>query len=69
MSEDQHQRNLLRYATVGMEFFLTFMIFLAAGFALDYWVLGQVFSGFSILGAIIGFATGFYRITRRAGAS
>jgi len=63
-SEKEPPRNLLRYATAGLEFFLTFMIFLAAGFVLDKWILGTM-PGFSILGAIVGFAAGFYRITRQ----
>jgi F0F1-type ATP synthase assembly protein I len=74
MSENENQneqedekdtpRSMLRYATVGMEFFLTFMFFLVAGYLLDDYVLGT-FPGFSILGAIVGFAAGFYRITRQ----
>jgi len=59
----ESQRNLLRYATAGLEFFLTFMIFLAAGFGLD-WAIGTR-PGFTMLGAIVGFAAGFYRITRQ----
>jgi len=71
MSENENEnekdtpRSMLRYATVGMEFFLTFMFFLVIGFLLDRFVLKETFSGFSILGAIVGFAAGFYRITRQ----
>ena len=65
MDEPQPQRNLLRYATVGLEFFLTFLMFLVAGYVLDKVVFGVTFPGFSILGAIVGFAAGFYRITRQ----
>jgi len=54
---------MLRYATVGMEFFLTFMLFLVGGWFLDQ--LAGTFPGFSILGAIVGFGAGFMRITRQ----
>jgi len=54
---------MLRYATVGTEFFLIFMLFLVGGWLLDR-LLGTL-PGFSILGAIIGFAAGFRRITRQ----
>jgi F0F1-type ATP synthase assembly protein I len=64
MDETQPPRNLLRYATVGLEFFLTFLLFLGAGWLLDQWLLGGKL-GFFILGGIIGFAAGFYRITRQ----
>jgi F0F1-type ATP synthase assembly protein I len=65
MDDPQPQRNMLRYATVGLEFFLTFLLFLVAGYALDKVVFGVTFPGFSILGAIVGFTAGFYRITRQ----
>ena len=63
MSENEPPRNLLRYATVGLEFFLTFMLFLGGGWLLDWWL--GTFPGFAILGAIVGFAAGFIRITRQ----
>lgn len=66
MSEEEEKdapRNLLRYATVGLEFFLTFLLFVAAGFGLD-WLIGTM-PGFTMLGAIVGFGAGFYRITRQ----
>lgn len=64
MSETEPPRNLLRYATVGLEFFLTFMLFLGGGWLLD-WLIGRTYPGFTILGAIIGFVAGFIRITRQ----
>ena len=63
MDEPRPSRNLLRYATVGFEFFLTFLIFLGAGWLLDL-ALGTK-PGFFFLGGIVGFAAGFYRITRQ----
>jgi F0F1-type ATP synthase assembly protein I len=65
MEEPQPPRNLLRYATAGLEFFLTFLLFLVAGYALDKVVFVVTFPGFSILGAIVGFGAGFYRIARQ----
>jgi F0F1-type ATP synthase assembly protein I len=63
MDETQPPRNMLRYATAGLEFFLTFLIFLGAGWLLDQLI--QTWPGFFFLGGIIGFAAGFYRITRQ----
>ena len=63
MDEPQPPRNLLRYATVGLEFFLTFLMFLGGGWLLDGLI--GTWPGFFFLGGIIGFAAGFYRITRQ----
>jgi F0F1-type ATP synthase assembly protein I len=63
MDEPQSQRNLLRYATVGLEFFLTFLLFLGGGWLLDGLI--GTWPGFFFLGGIIGFTAGFYRITRQ----
>ncbi len=65
MSENESPRNLLRYATAGLEFFLTFMMLLAGGWALDRFAFKVTYPGFTILGAIIGFVAGFIRITRQ----
>ena len=54
---------MLRYATAGLEFFLTFVLFLGGGGLLD-WLIGT-WPGFFFLGGIIGFGAGFYRITRQ----
>lgn len=57
---------MLRYATAGLEFFLTFMLFLAGGWVLDRYVMPMdTYPGFTILGAIVGFVAGFIRITRQ----
>ena len=56
---------MLRYATAGLEFFLTFMMFLAGGWLLDRFVFRITYPGFTILGAIVGFVAGFIRITRQ----
>jgi F0F1-type ATP synthase assembly protein I len=63
MDETQPPRNMLRYATAGLEFFLTFLLFLGAGWLLDRLI--KTWPGFFFLGGIIGFAAGFYRITRQ----
>ena len=56
--------NMLRYATVGLEFFLVFVLFLFLGRAVDQW-LGWSSPGFTVLGGIVGFAVAFWRITRQ----
>jgi F0F1-type ATP synthase assembly protein I len=57
------QNNLLRYATVGLEFFLVFLAFFVGGWLID-WRLGTS-PGFTVLGGITGFGVAYYRITRQ----
>jgi len=64
MGEQRPPGNLLRYATAGLEFFLTFLVFLAAGWLVDRQV-GWRDRPFTILGGIVGFAVGFWRIARQ----
>ncbi len=63
MDDKPPPQNLLRYATVGLEFFLTFVLFLAGGWALDG-ALGTM-PGFTVLGGIVGFGAAYWRITRQ----
>ncbi|HUS91834.1 MAG TPA: AtpZ/AtpI family protein [Phycisphaerae bacterium] len=63
MDDERPQPNLLRYATVGIEFLVVFLAFFAGG-----WLLDKLFGtspGFTVLGGIVGFGAAFYRITRQ----
>ncbi len=64
MDGEPPQRNLLRYATVGIEFLLVFLLLLYLGWQVDLW-LGWSSPGFTVLGGIIGFAAAFYRLTKQ----
>ena len=58
------ERNLLRYATVGIEFLVVFLLLLFLGWQVDRWI-GFTRPGATILGGIVGFAAAFYRITKQ----
>jgi F0F1-type ATP synthase assembly protein I len=64
MDGEPPQRNLLRYATVGIEFLLVFLLLLYLGWQVDLW-LGWSSPGFTVLGGIIGFAAAFYRLAKQ----
>ena len=55
---------LIRYATAGIEFILTFGLVLLGGLMLDR-AAGST-PAFTLLGAAAGFAGGLYRLVRRA---
>ena len=63
MDDPGPQRNLLRYATVGVEILLVFLMFLGGGWLLDSRLGTQ--PGFTGLGGLVGFGVAFYRITRQ----
>jgi len=63
MDDKGPQRNLLRYATVGIEFLLVFLLFLTAGWLLDKRI--GTSPGFTGLGGILGFGIAFYRLTKQ----
>jgi len=63
MEPKEPEKNLLRYATVGMEFFLVFGMLFVGGWLID-WRLGTS-PGFTVLGGITGFAVAYYRITKQ----
>jgi F0F1-type ATP synthase assembly protein I len=63
MSAKPPQRNLLRYATVGLEFFITFGMFLWLGWLLDGW--RGTSPGFTVLGALVGFSIAMWRLWRQ----
>jgi hypothetical protein len=58
------QRNLLRYATVGIEFLVVFLLFFFAGWQLDRWV-GWSNPALTVLFGITGFAVAMYRLTKQ----
>ena len=55
---------MLRFVTMGMEFFVTFGIFLAAGILLDRPAHGGVV--WTLVGMVVGFCAAFYRLLRAA---
>jgi len=63
MNDHRRQQNLMRYASVGVEFLVVFLLFLAGGWALDNRLGTQ--PGFTGLGGLVGFGVAFYRITRQ----
>lgn len=70
MGDQPPRRNLLRYGTVGLEFFLTFGLFLWLGFLVDRsvmegWLGVPTWPSFTVLGGLIGFGVAMYRITRQ----
>jgi hypothetical protein len=64
MDEKPPPRNLLRYATVGIEFLLVFLAFLFAGWALDRWI-GWTRPAVTVLGAIVGFSVAMGRLWKQ----
>ena len=62
--QDKNRRDALRYASVGVEFILTFGLAMAGGLWLDG-RLGTT-PGFMLLGGAAGFALGLYRLIRQA---
>ena len=64
MDGEPPQRNLLRYATVGIEFLLVFLLLLYLGWQVDL-KLGWSSPGFTVLGGIVGFAVAFYRLAKQ----
>jgi len=61
--KDPSRRDLLRYSSVGLEFILTFGLWLGVGFWLDHW-LGTL-PGFLLIGGVVGFVIGVYRMARQ----
>jgi F0F1-type ATP synthase assembly protein I len=58
------EQNLLRYATVGIEFLLVFLLFLFLGWQLDRYLVWSS-PAFTVLGGITGFAAAFYRLAKQ----
>ena len=56
--------DMVRFASAGLEFALTFGMMLAAGFWLDRRL--DTLPGFMLLGGTIGFAAALYRLLRQA---
>ena len=63
MDDKRPPKNLLRYATVGLEFFLVFLMFFVGGWLVDRWL--KTSPGFTVLGGITGFGVAYYRITKQ----
>jgi len=63
MSEQTPQGNVLRYTTVGVEFIVTFGLFLTAGLIADLKL--DTAPGFTVLGAACGFAAGLYHLLKK----
>lgn len=62
----QMQPGLMRYASAGAEFIVTFGLVMAAGVVLDKWLgKGPLFT---LIGAALGFAGATYRLVRQARA-
>ena len=64
MDDKPPPRNLLRYATVGIEFLLVFLAFLFLGWQLDRWI-GWTQPAVTILGAIVGFSVAMGRLWKQ----
>jgi hypothetical protein len=64
MDDKPPPRNLLRYATVGIEFLLVFLAFLFAGWALDRWIRFTK-PAVTVLGAIVGFSVAMGRLWKQ----
>ena len=64
MDDKPPPRNLLSYATVGIEFLLVFLVFLFAGWALDRW-FDYTRPAVTVLGAIVGFSVAMTRLWRQ----
>jgi F0F1-type ATP synthase assembly protein I len=63
MTEGNQPPNLGRYASIGVEFTVTFLVPLAVG----YWIDGKAGTrpGFMLLGGAIGFAAALWRLIRQ----
>jgi F0F1-type ATP synthase assembly protein I len=63
MTEQNQPRNLGRYASIGVEFTVTFLLPLGLGF----WIDGKAGTrpGFMLLGGAIGFAAALWRLVRQ----
>jgi hypothetical protein len=64
MDDNDNRRNLMRHASAGLEFIVTFGLPMAGGLWLDG-RLGTT-PGFMLLGGAAGFALGLYRLVRQA---
>ena len=64
MNQQSDHREMLRYASVGMEFIAAFGLGVVAGMYLDRRRGGGTL--WTLIGAALGFATGMYRIWRVA---
>lgn len=67
--QEQQAKNLLRYATAGLEFFLIFLACVLGGWSVDHWVMPSFgllsLPSFTIFGAMVGFTVGLYRLVRK----
>ena len=54
----------MRYAALGMEFVLTFGVFLGGGLWLDRY--RETLPAFTLIGLVVGFAVGMLNLVRRA---
>jgi F0F1-type ATP synthase assembly protein I len=67
--QEQQAKNLLRYATAGLEFFLIFLVGVLGGWSVDHWVMPGFgllsLPSFTIFGAMVGFSVGLYRLVRK----
>jgi len=66
MTGQMEQRNLFRYATVGLEFAVTVALVGAPGVWLDFKL--DTAPGFSIVLGLTGFGVGLYRLLKQAQA-
>ena len=60
---EENRQDYWRYSTVGLEYAVLFGLGLAAGYFVD--VQAHTLPGFLILGGIVGFLAGTYRLVRR----
>ena len=65
MFDDSAGRDWLRYATVGTEFGLTFILMLGLGYWLDIRD-GESLPGYMLTLGALGFAVAMYRLVRQA---
>lgn len=65
MFNDEASRRWVRYATVGMEFGLTFILMLALGYWLDIRD-GESLPAYMLTCGAVGFAVAMYRLLRQA---
>lgn len=64
MDSKPPERNLLRYATVGIEFLVVFLLFLYLGWQIDHWI-EKTKPSVTVLGAIIGFTIAMGRLWKQ----
>jgi F0F1-type ATP synthase assembly protein I len=63
MFKTQYSTELLKYLGAGLEFIITFGLFLGGGLALD-WRIGS-FPGFTLVGMVFGFVAAIYRLVKQ----